>query len=87
MGVGRQRQALLVSLVVGLAVAVTTSVVAFAFLLGATWSGIHGGYGGYVRSQITLAIFSLGATAAPPALGFLAGWGTYRVLSKTGRRD
>jgi hypothetical protein len=88
MDVGRQRQAVLVSLTVGLVVGVATALVAFSFFLAATWAGIHGGYGGsQVTAQITMMIFALGAAAAPPALGLLAGWGAYRLLAKRGRRE
>ena len=86
--VGRQRQALVVSLTVGLVVAVATAFVAFSFLLAASWARIHGGYGqSQISAQITMMIFSLGAAAAPPALGLLADWGTYRLMAKRGRRD
>ena len=88
MHVGRHRQALLVSLTVGLVVAVATAFVTFSFLLAATWAQIHSGYReSQITAQITMMIFSLAAAAAPPALGLLAGWGTYRVMAKRGRGE
>jgi hypothetical protein len=60
MDVGRQRQTLLVSLTVGLVVAVATAFVAFSFLLAATWARIHSGYrGSQITAQITMMIFRL----------------------------
>ena len=87
MDVMRQRQALLVSLTVGLVVGVATAVVAFSFLLAASWARIRGGHGeSQITFQITMMILSLAAAAAPAALGLLAGWGTYRVMAKGGGR-
>ena len=82
-GLSRSRsdnRLVVVSVVVGVAVAVVTGGVASAFLFAATWAGIHGGL-----SEITLAMFSLGTFAAPLTLGVLAGWGTYHLMGKRGR--
>jgi hypothetical protein len=61
------------SIVSGIAVGVLTGIVAYFFLLGATWSSIHGGMSG-----MTLAVLSLVAMAVPPGCGFLVGRAIYR---------
>lgn len=77
----------LISIAVGAAVAILAAVVLYGFLLATTWSSIHSG-DRTAGPGVALTLLSLGATAAPPALGFLAGWATYRLMgSKTGPRD
>jgi hypothetical protein len=67
----------IISIVVGLAVAVVTGGVVSAFLNVAIWAGIHAGL-----SESTLVMFSLGAFVFQLTLGLLAGWGTYHFMGK-----
>jgi hypothetical protein len=53
----------------GIVVTVLTGAAASSFLLAATWSSIHGG-----MSQLTLALLSVVALAAPLGCGLLVGW-------------
>jgi hypothetical protein len=61
------------STLLGIVVGILTGVVAWFFLMAATWSSIHGGMSG-----MTLAVLSLVALAVPPGCGFLAGRAMYR---------
>ena len=56
----------------GIVVAVLTGAAAWAFLMAATWSSIHGG-----MSEVKLAVLSVVALAAPPGCGLLIGWAVY----------
>ena len=56
----------------GIVVTVLMGAAAWAFLMAATWSSIHGG-----MSPVILAVLSVVALAAPPGCGLLAGWAVY----------
>ena len=62
----------IVAIASGIVVAVLTGAAAWAFLMAATWSSIHGG-----MSEMKLAVLSVVALAAPPGCGLLAGWTVY----------
>ena len=58
-----------VSILVGVVVGAMTATVAWAFMMAATWSSIHGG-----MSRPALIAVSLLAMVAPPGCGLLAAW-------------
>jgi hypothetical protein len=71
-----------VPLAVGVVVAVIAAIAACGLVFAATWSSIHSGATDRTWAEVRMALFSVAAFATPPALGFLAGWGTYRIMGR-----
>src|SRR5262245_15430894 len=70
---GRGSGRAIASIVAASAVGLLTSSVAWSFLVGASWSAMHGG-----MPVIVLVGLSVFGMALPPALGVLAGWAVHR---------
>ena len=71
-GFGPMKGRAIAAIASGVVVAVLTGAAAWAFLMAATWSSIHGG-----MSEVKLAVLSVVALAAPPGCGLLVGWAVY----------